>query len=418
MSTIRLKLYREAWRRLLGPLVDRRRINPSSELRPFDELSFSSPTGSGSRVWFHAASVGELESLIPIIEDEAFAASEILVTIFSRSAEKPLLRFLNEQKSKRAKAIEGAYSPSEGLWAQAISRLRPSSIVTTKYEAWPELWAAAAEGHVPITLVAARMRPAYRIAQRALQAFGAPLPRLRFFTVEASDEDELRSEFPGSEVRALGDPRWDRVFARLEKSSARARELVGQARGFPRPWWIWAQVWPEDLEQLAPVADAFEGTIWTFPHELGNAELKAQWDVGSDVRTHLNSLESKAWSPPEHSKPGPEIWVHEMGFLSEFYAAADFVYVGGGFGAGLHSTIEPAVQGVPICGGEARVDRFPEVAILERSGQFTRVKDSQAIAEWLARHRDQAGQTRERWIVEARGRRGAAHAIAEAILPS
>ena len=61
----------------------------------------------------------------------------------------------------------------------------------------------------------------------------------------------------------------------------------------------------------------------------------------------------------------PCVLVDEMGFLSELYGAADWAYVGGGFGAGVHSTIEPAIQGIPILIGPVRADHFTEIGQLQ-----------------------------------------------------
>ena len=67
---------------------------------------------------------------------------------------------------------------------------------------------------------------------------------------------------------------------------------------------------------------------------------------------------------------GDVLIVDAMGELLDVYAVADVVVVGGGFGNGVHNTLEPAAHGKRILVGP-EVGRFAEVAALEATGALS-----------------------------------------------
>ncbi|MFM7309149.1 MAG: 3-deoxy-D-manno-octulosonic acid transferase [Flavobacteriales bacterium] len=78
-----------------------------------------------------------------------------------------------------------------------------------------------------------------------------------------------------------------------------------------------------------------------------------------------------------------------MGLLSRLYRHADIAYVGGGFGAGIHNTLEPAAHGKPVLFGP-RFQKFTEAkALIDAGAAFG--GDAQRMqrvwTSWLS-HRD------------------------------
>jgi 3-deoxy-D-manno-octulosonic-acid transferase len=77
--------------------------------------------------------------------------------------------------------------------------------------------------------------------------------------------------------------------------------------------------------------------------------------------------------------------VDRQGFLVESYARAQWAYVGGGFGRGLHSVLEPAFFRVPIACGPKGLSRFPEAKNLRDQGQLHVVSSAQEFKDFLER---------------------------------
>ena len=105
------------------------------------------------------------------------------------------------------------------------------------------------------------------------------------------------------------------------------------------------------------------------------------------------------------------ILVDEMGFLAELYAHADWAYVGGGFGSGIHSTLEPAAAGIPICCGPARVDVFAETRGLRKSAQLTVIEDASGFASWIDRVDHLSATQKRTWKDDVSARLGATERI-------
>jgi 3-deoxy-D-manno-octulosonic-acid transferase len=254
--------------------------------------------------------------------------------------------------------------------------------VTAKYEAWPDLWMSLAEREIPLAIVGARARRSLRLGKWLCTAMGARLPEMRLLAAGPEDAAGLAALFPEARVSVTGEPRWDRVLERSSKGNPRARELVARLRSLPRPWGVLGSAWIEDLDAFRGCLGAIPGTLWTVPHKIDDAHVVplVQRLSAAGWAPFLTSRENE---PAGGGRAAPV--VDEVGFLSELYSSADWAYVGGGFGAiSVHSTIEPAITGIPIACGARGTWKFPETAELASSGQLTIVRSAQELEAWVA----------------------------------
>lgn len=377
-----------------------------------------------ARAWFHAASVGELESLMPVIDAWLSDGSEAIVSVLSESARGAVVRLRTRgtmaaspsvrDSSQDSRILYAGYCPWEGHWGRALTRVKPDIFITAKYEAWPELWASLAERKTPLVVVSAKARRSLKVAGTLCRLLGGNIPVLRLLAVKESDADELRalfSGFPSARVECAGEPRWDRVAARIQQGSPRARELIARYQELPRPWGVLAQVWPEDMDVWRGQLGAAGGALWVVPHRVDAESVEAIERYL--VRAGLNPRRTSAnGAVPRETDC---VLVDEMGFLLELYAAADWVYVGGGFGISMHSTIEPALFGLPVACGPAGENKFPEIALLQSAGQLEVVRDREQLASWVERLGRCTPEERERWKAESRSRLGATHTVMASI---
>jgi len=315
------------------------------------------PLPGTDTLWFHAASAGELEILIPLIEAAIAAAKPVCVSIFSPSAEAWL-----------GKLPEGVhyrgFSPSEKEWIDAFQYFGVKEVITSKYEAWPGLWVAARKINAPVSVVCAQPRSSLRWAKRLLGWFGIPLPRLRFFVLDDSSIPELKKIFPDSECLPSVDPRWLRVFQRAQKSTEHSKLNRWKAdhAEAEKPYWVIGSAWPEDMAMLDESIRDYPGSVWVVPHSL------------------KQKPDPKIYQPHANC-----ILVDEMGMLAELYSIADRAWVGGGYGKGIHSTLEPSVFGIPVACGPKNVDHFHETRELRASGQLTVCESAEKVREWAIR---------------------------------
>ena len=81
---------------------------------------------------------------------------------------------------------------------------------------------------------------------------------------------------------------------------------------------------------------------------------------------------------------GDLLIIDAMGELLDTYALADVVVVGGGFGNGVHNTLEPAAHGKRILVGP-NVERFAEVAAMSATGALSVCDSPSGLCEAIHR---------------------------------
>jgi len=369
------------------------------------------------RVWFHAASVGELESLWPVVIATAEKDAEIILTVFSESAWSSVERLKQALLNYQCRVVYVGYSPWEGKWKEALERMAPTLFITAKYEAWPDLWLSLEELRIPLAIVSARARKSLRIAKWVCERIGGKLPQLYLFACLESDVPPLKDLFPKASIQVVGEPRWDRAFARSEQGSHRAQELMNTYRKLKRPWGVMGSAWLEDLEFLDSALKKMPGSLWVVPHQVDSQSIRKieKFLISRGLRP-LRTTEPGLESSEElNGREPPCLLVNEMGFLSELYAQADWVYVGGGFGDGIHSTIEPAIQGVPIAVGPRGTQKFSEVQALTQTGQLRILARSCQVDEWLKTLFSVCSDNKHDWKQQAKDRLGATQKILETI---
>ncbi len=369
-------------------------------------------------IWFHAASVGELECILPLIQMAAKDEFPLILTILSPSAQGALDKLKTQLEEARVHLIFVGPAPWEGEWKTALIRWKPTLFLTAKYEAWPDLWISLQQEKVPLVIVSARARKSLRLAQWFCEKLGFGLPELLFFSSSEKDIAPLRQLIPGAKVAFAGEPRWDRVSHRARLGNPRAQSLIDACQSFKRPWGMLGSVWMEDLHFLKSFLSAHSsdlwsgcfGTLWLIPHQVDPLNLEK-------IERFLRSLgvdvlrSSRGFAGLDGSSNFRCVLVDEMGVLSELYSEADWVWVGGGFGVGIHSTIEPALYGAPIAVGPNGMDHFSEVAELLETGQLKILRTASDLHDWAVALPSVSPQIRLRWRQQAQFRLGATQRI-------
>ncbi len=358
-----------------------------------------------NRIWFHAASVGELESLWPLISISADRGHELIITILSESAHTALANLVLELSGRASSLIFSGYSPWEGHWGEYLDQLKPTLLVTARYEAWPDLWMSLSQRQIPLGIIAARDRRSLRLAEKLCRWMSQDVPQLFFFSATPGEREGLQRRFPKAQVKDLGDPRWDRVHERSQRGNPRASALVQAAQDLPRPWGVLGSAWMADLAFLFPGVLQKHGTLWIVPHRV---EEESVLPMEAFLMTHGVGVVKTRGLLRFEDQP-QVVLVNEMGFLSELYSAADWAWVGGGFGQGIHSTLEPALQGVPIGTGPRGTSKFSEVEALSESGQLAVLSTPNDLELWI--QSAPSSQVQNRWKEQAQARLGAGERI-------
>lgn len=309
-------------------------------------------------VWIHAASVGEFEQARPLLERLKANGErrKVVVTFFSPSG--------YEARKNYPHADAVLYLPfaTRRKAKQFLEALQPSLAIFVKYEFWPAYLRELKKRGIPTYSISAIFRP----TQRFFHWYGkGALKLLHCFThifVQDEASRRLLAEHGVHECSVAGDTRFDRVnevlAATRERKDARLLPIAQFVEEAPQVI-VAGSTWPEDEELLKQFVERAselgnEGTkLILVPHEINEEHLhdifqrfKGRFVKYSDISAMPSNL-----SRVNILRRAQVMVIDTIGLLSSIYQFGQVAYIGGGFGEGIHNTIEAAAYGVPVVFG-------------------------------------------------------------------
>ena len=314
-------------------------------------------------IWFHAASLGEFEQGLPLIERlrREHPSRKILLTFFSPSG------YEVRKDYKGADVV--CYLPFDSPTAarRFIKLARPEMAFFIKYEFWRNYIDVLFKKSIPIYSVSSIFRPGQIFFRWYGRKYARCLRRITHFFVQNERSVELlRSIGVTDNVTIVGDTRFDRVIdiRNIAKSLPIVEQFAQAQDGAPQPFVLVAgSSWQPDEDILLDYVNRHpEIRLVIAPHVVND--------------THIQEIEQKLTTPAlRYSKATPQnvqnyrvLIIDGYGLLSSIYRYATVAYVGGGFGVGIHNVPEAAVYGIPVIIGPNH-QRFAEaVALMENGG--------------------------------------------------
>lgn len=319
---------RKKWRELLGGGVGSR--------------------GGEFRVHFHAASVGEFEQAKPLIDALRGERGDyrITATFFSPSG--------FEQQRKYSGLDAATFLPPDrpGQMRELLELIDPDLIVIIRYDLWLEFLLEALRRNVPAVLVCGVLNdrsPRFLPVVRPM--FSRLYGLLSMVCAVGSDDAEAFALLaPDLPVVVTGDTRFDRVLATARSTADLHGFTPERIKG--RSVLVAGSTWPPD-EELLDVLSPLENLLLVIvPHEPTPEHVRSLL-IRYPGSVSLSRLEESAMAIPR------TVIVDRTGILSALYRIGDIAYVGGGFGAGVHSVLEPAAYGLPVLCGP-HIKRSPD----------------------------------------------------------
>jgi 3-deoxy-D-manno-octulosonic-acid transferase len=295
---------------------------------------------NASYVWFHAASLGEFEQGRPVIEllKKESPDAKILLTFFSPSG--------YEIRKNYAGADIVSYLPLDTRCAarKFVRLVNPSKVVFIKYEFWPNYLLALQSQNVPVFSISA----IFRSSQVFFKPYGTwYLNLLKTFShifVQDKISEELLLLNGVSAVSVAGDTRFDRVadLAKQAKSIPVVEAFVKDAEKVI----VAGSSWPKDEELLVRyLKEHADVKLILVPHEIHETHISGI--------VKLLSTDFVRYTQADELTVGKSncLIVDTIGVLSSIYRYANVAYIGGGFGVGIHNTLEAAVWNMPVVFG-------------------------------------------------------------------
>ena len=324
-------------------------------------------------VWFHAASLGEFEQGRPLIEQlrQDHPEYKILLTFFSPSG--------YEVRKNYAGADIICYLPLDTITnaRRFLRTIRPVMAFFIKYEFWYNYLHILKHRGVPVYSVSSIFRPGQIFFRWYGRQYSHVLKCFTHFFVQNEISKELLGTIGITNVSIVGDTRFDRVLQ--IKAAAKQLPIVEAFLSQPKSGaaesgsaeapkvFVAGSSWPPDEDIFIPFFN--EHRDWKLiiaPHVIGEEHLKQiESKLAGRKIARYSSLEDP--ENPEIPDNLEVLIIDCFGLLSSIYHYADVTYVGGGFGVGIHNTLEAAVWDVPVIFGPNN-ERFQEAQGLKACG--------------------------------------------------
>lgn len=320
-------------------------------------------------IWFHAASLGEFEQGRPLMERirKEYPQYKILLTFYSPSG------------YEVRKNYEGAdiicYMPVDTrLNAIRFLRLvRPVMAFFIKYEFWSNFLHILKHRNIPTYSVSSIFREDQVFFKWYGRNYAGVLKCFTRFFVQNEESKRLLEGIGIKDVDVVGDTRFDRVLQIKEAAKKlpiceafRTGVASSQSADVPHTdfkVFVAGSSWPPDENIFIPFFN--EHKDWRLliaPHVIAEEHLKLILSLikGKKVVRYTQTT-------PEEAAEADVLIIDCFGLLSSMYNYGDVAYIGGGFGVGIHNTLEAAVWNMPVIFGPNN-KKFQEAQGLLKSG--------------------------------------------------
>lgn len=323
-------------------------------------------------IWFHAASLGEFEQGRPLMERirKDYPQYKILLTFYSPSG------------YEVRKNYEGAdiicYMPVDTrLNAIRFLRLvRPVMAFFIKYEFWSNFLHILKHRNIPTYSVSSIFREDQVFFKWYGRSYAGVLKCFTRFFVQNEESKRLLEGIGITAVDVVGDTRFDRVLQIKEAAKQlpiceafRTGVASSQSADVPHhdfKVFVAGSSWPPDENIFIPFFN--EHKDWRLliaPHVIAEEHLKLILSLikGKKVVCYTQTT-------PEEAAEADVLIIDCFGLLSSMYNYGDVAYIGGGFGVGIHNTLEAAVWNMPVIFGPNN-KKFQEAqGLLKSDGGF------------------------------------------------
>ena len=297
---------------------------------------------SDKTIWFHAASLGEYEQGIPVIEaiKQQFPTHKIVVTFFSPSG--------YEVRKKNTIADVTVYLPLDTISnaKQFIKLIHPEMVFFIKYEYWPNYLNELKKRNIKTYLISGILREKQAFFKWYGGFYRNALKTFDYFFVQNESSKNLLQSIGFNNVKVSGDTRFDRVVSILERDNS--LDFIEQFKD-NKTTIVIGSSWPKDESLLVNYINQSSDDVKFIiaPHNIKQEQ----------ILNLKNQIEKKTILFSENVEPRLIAALEEynvfiidtIGILTKIYSYADIAYVGGGFGnPGVHNILEPATFGVPV----------------------------------------------------------------------
>lgn len=308
-------------------------------------------------IWFHAASLGEYEQGLPVIEKIKikYPNHKIVLTFFSPSG--------FEVRKNNNVADVTIYLPLDTILNVKffLDIVHPEMVFFIKYEYWPNYLKELRKRKIKTYLVSGIFRKQHIFFKWYGSFFRNALKSFDYFFVQNDSSKNLLQSIGFNNVKVSGDTRFDRVTSILERNNS-----INSIEEFKNKQTtiVIGSSWSKDEDLILNYINQSNNVKFIIaPHNINEIQilnLKSKIQKAVTLYSEKDNLELSEFDV---------LIIDSIGILTKIYSYADIAYVGGGFGKpGIHNILEPATFGVPIIIGPNFLNFAEAVALVNLQG--------------------------------------------------
>lgn len=318
---------------LISPFNKKVKTMLKGEKECFDRLQ--NLNSEDKVAWFHCASLGEFEQGRPLIEEvkKQFPEYKILLSFYSPSG--------YESKKDYALADYVVYLPNDtkSNAKKFVKKVNPNLIFFIKYEFWYN-YISALKGR-RLFQVSLILRQNQYFFSWYGKWFAKQLKNFEHFFVQNQQTANLLNKIGYKNVTISGDTRFDRVmtiannaksFTEIEKFCEGNQKII-----------LAGSSWLADEKIIQQAVKNLDIKLIIAPHVVGENHINEIQQLFPEAILYSELA--------NNDKKSNVLIINCIGILSNLYQYCDIAYIGGGFGVGIHNTLEAATFGKPICFG-------------------------------------------------------------------
>ncbi len=289
-------------------------------------------------IWFHAASLGEYEQGLPVMEEikNKYPNHKIVLSFFSPSG--------YEVRKNNPLADVTVYLPldTKKNAQKFIEAVHPEMVFFIKYEFWINYLYELKKQSIPTYLISGIFREKQLFFKWYGGFYRKALESFAYFFVQNQKSKQLLLGLGKTNVMVSGDTRFDRVLSILEKDNR--LDYIEKFKNNTTTVVVGSS-WPKDESVLIEYINSSPLNVKFIiaPHNIKKDQIEAL----------QNKIVKKTVLFTEKGNKNVSDYqvfvIDTIGILTKIYSYGDIAYVGGGFGnPGVHNILEPATFGIPI----------------------------------------------------------------------
>ncbi|MDX8396611.1 MAG: 3-deoxy-D-manno-octulosonic acid transferase [Mariprofundaceae bacterium] len=329
-------------------------------------------------ILIHACSVGEVASIVPLIEALLAEGHAIHLTVVTRTGMQHACRVFGDR-------IGISYLAWDLPWVMQrfLNRIQPDLFLLTETEFWPRMLRLCKQRGIPIiginTRISDRSFPRYYASRWLWKRWLSPVQM--FLAQSQQDADRLHQIGIESESivtcgnlkYALETPQVDAMTLRQKVDSSASRPILliastheDEETQILKMWTEWRRICPDLLCLIVP-------------------RHPQRFDAVADIIC-AQGVSFSRWSKIPSHHQHDIILVDSMGILTQLYTIADIAFIGGSLvPVGGHNPLEAAICGRGVVTGP-HVQNFREMmSAMQKNNAAIVAADSDELEKTIAR---------------------------------